>query len=129
MLTKFNNYISNKKYLILFYFEAIFFQVFILRIFFTGNVYNTLEHLIWGINTLWVIYITIYDFKNKQIQFNNSRILILFLFFIVSTISWILYQPNHTLFYFYDLIKLYEFGFIFYSYPIDTDRKEIKNTQ
>ena len=128
MLTKFNNYISNKKYLILFYFEAIFFQVFILRIFFTGNVYNTLEHLIWGINTLWVIYITIYDFKNKQIQFNNSRILILFLFFIVSTISWILYQPNHTLFYFYDLIKLYEFGFIFYSYPIDTDRKEIKNT-
>ena len=128
MLTKFNNFISSKKNLILFYFEAIFFQVFILRIFFTGNVYNTLEHLIWGINTLWVIYITIYDFKNKQIQFNNSRILILFLFFIVSTISWILYQPNHTLFYFYDLIKLYEFGFIFYSYPINTDRKEIKNT-
>ena len=128
MLTKFNNFISSKKNLILFYFEAIFFQVFILRIFFTGNVYNTLEHLIWGINTLWVIYITIYDFKNKQIQFNNSRILILFLFFIVSTISWILFQPNHSLFYFYDLIKLYEFGFIFYSYPINTDRKEIKNT-
>lgn len=128
MLTKFNNFISNKKNLILFYFEAIFFQVFILRIFFTGNVYNTLGHLIWGLNTLWVIYIAIYDFKNKQIQFNNSQVLIMFLFFIISTISWILYQPNHTLFYFYDLIKLYEFGFIFYIYPINTGIKEIKNT-
>lgn len=128
MLTEFNNFISNKKNLILFYFEAIFFQVFILRIFFTGNVYNTLEHLIWGLNTLWVIYIAIYDFKDQQIQFNSSRILILFLFFIVSTISWILYQPNHTLFYFYDLIKLYEFGFIFYTYSINANIKEIKKT-
>lgn len=128
MLTKFNNFISNKKYLILFYFEAIFFQVFVLRIFFSGHIYNSLQQLIWGLNTLWVIYIAIYDFKNKQIQFNNSRILLLFLFFIVSTISWILCQPNHTLFYFYDLIKLYEFGFIFYTYPINTDKKEIKNT-
>lgn len=128
MLTEFINFISNKKILIIFYFEAIFFQVFILRIFFTGNVYNTLEHLIWGLNTLWVIYITIYDFKNKQIQFNNSRVLILFLFFIISTISWILYQPNHSLFYFYDLIKLYEFGFIFYTYSINANIKEIKKT-
>ena len=128
MLTEFINFISSKKNLILFYFEAIFFQVFILRIFFTGNVYNTLEHLIWGLNTLWVIYITIYDFRNKQIQFNNSRILILFLFFIVSTISWILFQPNHSLFYFYDLIKLYEFGFIFYTYSINANIKEIKKT-
>lgn len=128
MLTEFINFISSKKNLILFYFEAIFFQVFILRIFFTGNVYNTLEHLIWGLNTLWVIYITIYDFRNKQIQFNNSRILILFLFFIVSTISWILFQPNHSLFYFYDLIKLYEFGFIFYTYSINANIKEIRKT-
>ena len=46
MLTEFINFISNKKILIIFYFEAIFFQVFILRIFFTGNVYNTLEHFL-----------------------------------------------------------------------------------
>ena len=91
MLTKFNNFISAKKNIILFYFETIFFQVFILRIFVAGNIYNTLEHLIWGLNILWVIYIAIYDFKNKQIQFNSSRILILFLFFIISTISWILF--------------------------------------
>ena len=126
MLTEFINFISNKKNLILFYFEAIFFQVFVLRIFFSGNIYNSLQQLIWGLNTLWVIYIAIYDFKNKQIHFNNSRILILFVFFIISTISWILYQPNHSLFYFYDLVKLYEFGFIFYTYSIKAKIDEIK---
>ena len=98
MLTKFNNFINNKRNLILFYFESIFFQVFILRIFFTGNIYNSLEHLIWGLNTLWVLYIALQDFKNKQIPFGQSRILIMLLFFIISTISWILYQPNHNLF-------------------------------
>lgn len=128
MLTKFNNFINKKKNLILFYFESIFFQVFILRIFFAGNIYNSVEHLIWGLNTLWVLYIALHDFKNKQIPFKKSRIMFIFLFFIISTISWILYQPNHSLFYFYDLIKLYEFGFIFYTYPINTDIKEIKNT-
>lgn len=128
MLTKFNNFINKKKNLILFYFESIFFQVFILRIFFAGNIGNSVEHLIWGLNTLWVLYIALHDFKNKQIPFKKSRIMFIFLFFIISTISWILYQPNHSLFYFYDLIKLYEFGFIFYTYPINTDIKEIKNT-
>lgn len=128
MLTKFNNFINKKKNLILFYFESIFFQVFILRIFFAGNIYNSVEHLIWGLNTLWVLYIALHDFKNKQIPFKKSRIMFIFLFVIISTISWILYQPNHSLFYFYDLIKLYEFGFIFYTYPINTDIKEIKNT-
>ena len=116
MLTEFINFISNKKNLILYYFEAIFFQVFVLRIFFSGNIYNSFQQLVWGLNTLWVIYIAIYDFKNKQIKFNNSRIIFMFVFFIISTISWILYQSNHSFFYFYDLVKLYEFGLIFYTY-------------
>lgn len=127
MLTKFNHFISNKQNLILFYFEAIFFQVFVLRIFFSGNIYNSFEHLIWGFNTIWVVFIAIHDLKNKQIQLNNSRIIFMFLFFIISSISWIIYQPNHSLFYFYDLVKLYEFGFIFYTYSDEVKIDEIKH--
>ena len=127
MLTEFINFISNKKNLILYYFEAIFFQVFVLRIFFSGNIYNSFQQLVWGLNTLWVIYIAIYDFKNKQIKFNNSRIIFMFVFFIISTISWILYQSNHSFFYFYDLVKLYEFGLIFYTYSCTVKIDKIKN--
>ena len=122
------DFVLNKKYLILFYFEAIFLQVFVLRIFFRSTVYNNLCHLIWGINMVWMLIIAAYDIINKNYDIKNKKNLLLFLYFIIATISWIFYQPNHSIYTLYDLFKLFEFSFMFYSYPKLVSQNELKKT-
>ncbi len=120
-------FLLNKRNLILFYFEGIFLQYFVFRIFFS-NLYNNLCHIIWGINMIWVLVIAIYDSIHKNYDFKNKKNLILFLYFIISTISWILYQPNHSIYTLYDLFKLFEFSFIFYTYSKYVSKNELENT-
>ena len=124
---KIKEIILNKKYLILFYFEAIFLQVFVLRIFTTGNLYNLLENLIWGINSLWVFIIFLDDIFHKRFNLKDRKLLYLILFFVISTISWLFCQSHHGFYYIYDLVKLYEFSFIFYTFSSNHTNKEIKN--
>lgn len=118
--------ILNKKYLILFYFEAIFFQVFVLRIFTTGSLYNLLENIIWGLNSIWVFLILLDDVFHKKFNLKDRKLLYLILFYLISTISWVFYQNHHGFYYIYDLVKLYEFSFVFYTYSSSHTNHETK---
>ena len=126
------NFIYNKKNLILFYFEITFFQIFLLRILFreSGFFYYRTNLLIMAINTLWVFLIIGHDIRHKKIHYKNKRMFFMLLFLALATIGWIISLPSHGFYveYLHELVKLYEFGYIFYSYAFEVNIEEIKKT-
>ena len=118
--------LTNKKNLILFYFESLFFQVLILRICSQPSIFNLMNNIIRAINTIWVFFILLNDVLHKKIDIKDKKILSFCIFFVISTISWIFYQNSHNFYYVYDLVKLYAFGLIFYTYAHDCSQKDIK---
>ncbi len=85
-----------------------------------------MQNAIWGINSIWVFIILVSDLLQKRINFKDKKILSFSIFFLISTISWLLCQNNHGFYYIYDLVKLYEFGLIFYTYSSNHSQKDIK---
>lgn len=131
-MKKIENFIFSKKNLVLFYFEIVFFQMFILKICFSesGYFYYRSNLIIMGLNTLWVLLILGYDIKHKKINLKCKNIFFLFLFLLINTIDWIISLPSHGIYaeYIHELVKLFEFAYIFYSYSSKENINEIKKT-
>ena len=118
-------FLFDKINLIISYFETIFLQIFILRIFLSGNLYYFSCNLLWAINLTWVLIIILKDVFDKNIiKIKDKKYYLLILYFIIAVISWLFYRKKYNLYSFYDLIKLYEFCFIFYLIPF-----EVKNSK
>ena len=108
------------------------FQTLILRIFVqeSGFFYYRTNLIFIALNALWVFIILGYDIKYKKINFKDKKIFFLFLFLIIATIDWIISLPSHGIYidYIHEIIKLYEFAYIFYSYSSETNIEEVKQT-
>lgn len=118
------NFIFDKTNLIIAYFETIFLQIFVLRIFLSGNLYNSSCQLLWGINIIWVLVILLKDISKNNISIKDKKTFLLTLYFIIALISWLFYRKKYNLYSIYDLIKLYEFCFIFYLIPFEVKSRE-----
>ena len=126
------NFIFNKKNLVLFYFEVVIFQTLVLRMFVqeSGYFYYRTNLIFIALNALWVFLLIGYDIKHKKINFKDKKLFFLFLFLIIATIDWIVSLPSHGIYidYIHEIIKLYEFAYIFYSYSSESNLEEVKQT-
>ena len=118
------DFLLSKKKLITFWFGCIFFQHFISQLLLPTSIRTTIWHILWVIYTIWTVIILIYDIYKKNIHFKDKKILILSLFSLTNTISWILFNPSHTAYYIFTLVTLYAQCFIFYTYD---NKNEIKD--
>lgn len=120
------NLITNKAHLIVYWFLCLYFQQFVTQLLLPSTIRFTLWHILWVIDIAWVMIILIYDIYKKNICVKTSKIFILTIFVLFTTISWILKQPNHGHYYIFTLVTLYEQVFIFYTYAKDKNVKDIK---
>ena len=123
-MTKFKNYIFNEKNLILFWFCCLFFQHFITQLLLPESIRAVIWHALWVIDILWTTVVLIYDIYQKKINFKDSKIVVLSLFVLINTISWLLFN-EHGPYYIFTLVTLYEQAFIFYAYANKNDIKEL----
>ena len=123
-MSKIKNNILNEKNLILFWFCCLFFQHFITQLLLPESIRSIIWHALWVIDILWTTIVLIYDIYKKKIYFKDSKILILRLFVLINTISWLLFN-EHGPYYIFTLVTLYEQTFIFYAYANKNDIKDL----
>ena len=82
------------------------------------------------INTLWVFLIIGHDIVHKKVNYKNKRMFFMLLFLAIATIGWLISLPSHGFYfaYLHELVKLYEFGYIFYS-DRESAVKALKHTK
>ena len=120
------NLITNKAHLIIYWFLCLYFQQFVTQLLLPSTIRFTIWHILWIVDITWVMIILIYDIYKKNICIKELKIFILIIFALFTTISWILKQPNHSPYYIFTLVTLYEQVFIFYTYAKDKNIKDIK---
>ena len=123
-MQKIKNYIFNEKNLITFWFCCLFFQHFITQLLLPESIRAVIWHALWVIDILWTTVALIYDICHKKINFKDSKIVVLSLFVLINTISWLLFN-EHGPYYIFTLVTLYEQAFIFYAYANKNDIKEL----
>ena len=123
-MQKIKNYIFNEKNLITFWFCCLFFQHFITQLLLPESIRAVIWHALWVIDILWTTVVLIYDICHKKINFKDSKIVVLSLFVLINTISWLLFN-EHGPYYIFTLVTLYEQAFIFYAYANKNDIKEL----
>ncbi len=121
------HFITDKKNLILFWFFCCIFQHFITQILISEYLRAILWRILWIIDIIWTSIILIKDIYTKKINYKDTKIFLLVLFVIFTTISWLIKSPSHSPYYFFTLVTLYEQTFIFYLYAIETKIEDIKS--
>lgn len=120
------NLITNKSHLIIYWVFCIYFQQFVTQLLLPSTIRFVIWHILWVLDIAWVMTILIYDIYKKNICFKDPKILILIIFVLFTTISWLLKQPDHGPYYIFTLVTLYEQVFIFYTYAKENSIDDIK---
>ncbi len=123
-MSKIKNIIFNEKNLILFWFCCLFFQHFITQLLLPESIRAVIWHGLWILNILWTTVILIYDIYQKKINFKDTKVLVLTIFVLVNTSSWLLFN-EHGPYYIFTLVTLYEQAFVFYVYASKNDIKDL----
>ncbi len=123
-MSKIKNIILNEKNLILFWFCCLFFQHFITQLLLPESIRAIIWHGLWILNILWTTVILIYDIYQKKINFKDTKVLVLTIFVLVNTSSWLLFN-EHGPYYIFTLVTLYEQAFVFYVYANKNDIKDL----
>ena len=121
------HFITDKKNLILFWFFCCIFQHFITQILISEYLRAILWRILWIIDIIWTSIILIKDIYTKKINYKDTKMFLLVLFVIFTTISWLIKSQSHSPYYFFTLVTLYEQAFIFYLYAIETKIEDIKS--
>lgn len=125
-MQKLKDVVYNNTYLILFNFTSIILLSCVFNILINNTIYLYLNYGLKLINLFWGIIVAIRDICDKKIDLKDNKVKILLLFNIVAMISWILFAiRNHSLRCLYDVILLYEYSFIFYTYYKEHSLDEI----
>ncbi len=124
-MSNINKYILNKQYLILFWFYCLFFQHFVTQLLLPESIRAIIWHGLWVIDILWTVIILAYDVYKKNIHLKDKKILVLLIFVVINTISWLLFDPTHGPYSIFTLVTLYAQSFVFYSYALEHDIKAL----
>ena len=123
-MLKIKNILSSEENLIYFWFCCLFFQHFITQLLLPESIRSIIWHALWIIDILWTTIVLIYDVYKKKINFKDFKILVLTLFVLINTISWLLFN-EHGPYYIFTLVTLYEQAFVFYAYACKNNIKDL----
>ncbi len=124
-MSNIKKYILNKQNLILFWFSCLFFQHFVTQLLLPESIRAIIWHGLWVIDIIWTIVVLFYDLYKKNIHLKDKKIIVLIVFVVINTISWLLFDPTRGPYGIFTLITLYAQSFVFYSYALKNDIKDL----
>ena len=127
-MSSLKNVLYDKTNLILFNLMSVILLSFVLNNLLISNIYLYINYGLKTINMLWGSIILFKDIIGKKIDIKDNKIKALLIFNIIAIVSWfVFFIRNRCFSHLYDVILLWEYSFIFYTFYKGHSKNDIDN--